>query len=299
MNDQEATWGYFDDDNGAYFGVNASGLFVATIRGGGAPAVIQQSSWNGDKLDGTGPSGLTLDIAEGNISEILYTWYGYGDILFQVVVNDSFNQQRIVTVHTFRPSDETSFADPNLPIRERVQNGAAGGNFQIFVSGRQYSILGAYNPNRRITCQFNLGVASVGTTVTPLISFRRKADFPVAGRTNSVSATVNGADLLSSASSLYQLIIGGTLSNTTFVTPTGIPANETGLEVNTTATTITGGIIVYEGLVESGSVPFGSNLTPSNELALDLPTGKTITLAMRTITGTATVSSVLRMAEDW
>jgi len=41
---------------------------------------IPQSSWNLDKLDGTGPSGFTIDLSKMQMFYIDYSWYGAGTI---------------------------------------------------------------------------------------------------------------------------------------------------------------------------------------------------------------------------
>jgi hypothetical protein len=43
---------------------------------------IPQAKWNIDKMDGTGPSGYTLDIAKMQMTYIDYSWYGAGTIRF-------------------------------------------------------------------------------------------------------------------------------------------------------------------------------------------------------------------------
>ncbi len=43
---------------------------------------VPQSQWNMDKVDGTGPSGYTLDISKMQMAYIDYTWYGAGFIRF-------------------------------------------------------------------------------------------------------------------------------------------------------------------------------------------------------------------------
>ena len=56
---QLGRWGLFDSQNGAFFGVNSTEVFVA-VRRAGTDLIFPQSTWNVDRLDGTGPSGATL-----------------------------------------------------------------------------------------------------------------------------------------------------------------------------------------------------------------------------------------------
>ena len=74
-----------------FFGQNVTnGIFVG-IRRAGTDIIIPQSSWNVDPLNGTGPSGETLNLAKGNIFQIVFTWYGYGVIEFNVVLPNPTN----------------------------------------------------------------------------------------------------------------------------------------------------------------------------------------------------------------
>jgi len=43
---------------------------------------VPQSAWNMDKCDGTGPSGLVLDLSKMNMFYIDYSWYGAGTIRY-------------------------------------------------------------------------------------------------------------------------------------------------------------------------------------------------------------------------
>lgn len=71
-------WGYSDDDNGVLFELSgttlnilqrgvAQGDYGNTIR-------IPQSEWNGDKLDGTGDSGIVLDVTKAYQYFINISW---------------------------------------------------------------------------------------------------------------------------------------------------------------------------------------------------------------------------------
>ncbi|MFA9556914.1 hypothetical protein ACERII_06410 [Evansella sp. AB-rgal1] len=302
-NNQVFRWGMVDDENGAFFGQSvADGIFVA-IRRAGADTIIPQSAWNVDQLDGTGTSGLTLNLALGNIFHINFTWYGYGVIEFNVVVqNPSTLAQEVVTVHRFRPIDETSLTDPNLPLRAQIENnGTTEGLRNLFVGGRQYSILGKFNPEFRITSERR--TVLVGEAGVPVISFQRKAIFPTgSARPNSVSVTLEGVDIVTASDIYFQIIVGGTVNTafTNFPTPTtDIPDNETALLVNNTAGTITGGDVVFQG-VASG-VPGAANrdLAVANLLDFELPDEESVSLVVGTFSGTSNVSAVLRVTEEW
>jgi hypothetical protein len=79
-------WGYFDASNGFMF-AQVDGVLRAQVRSdrSGSVALIHdvpQSSWNVDKLDGTGPSGMTISTTDDNIYWIDVQWLGAGRIRF-------------------------------------------------------------------------------------------------------------------------------------------------------------------------------------------------------------------------
>jgi len=109
VNDPTATdsvrrWGMFDANNGFFFllgtgGVDASGDtgFGVVIRNNYSGAaqkdlIIPREDWNGDKLDGTGDSQATLNLANSNIWWIDVQWHGAGRVRFGTYIKG----QRIV-----------------------------------------------------------------------------------------------------------------------------------------------------------------------------------------------------------
>ncbi|MFW5980291.1 MAG: carboxypeptidase-like regulatory domain-containing protein [Halanaerobiales bacterium] len=300
---QEARWGYFDDNNGAYFGIDDTGLFI-TVRREGVDTKTYQQNWNADSLDGSGPSGLTLDISKGNIFQILYTCYGYGVTNYRVLLVDENNVQRTVTVHRFKPDGETSFGDPNLPIRGEILNGDSSSQaYTMYIAGRQYHVVGRYLPIRRITSERNLEL-SVDTTLSPAISFRRKEDFPVTGRKNSVNVMIQSFDIISDTDLIYEILFAPELDGANFGTPTNTSADETAVESDVTATFKDGGSpgeLIFSGLV-SGTAqgPFASSQFARVGLEDIVFTGiQPVTLAVRTISGNGEVSIIFRVKEDW
>jgi hypothetical protein len=95
---QKATWGYFDGNNGAYFGQDSTGVFISVLNNGVEIFKVYQSSWNVDPLNGIGPSNLILDTTIGKMYQIRYG-YEYGIIEFRVVFVNSSNSQQIVICH--------------------------------------------------------------------------------------------------------------------------------------------------------------------------------------------------------
>ncbi|WP_391204336.1 hypothetical protein [Psychrobacillus sp. L4] len=300
---QIGRWGLFDSQNGAFFGVNSTGAFVA-IRRAGTDLIFPQSTWNVDKLDGTGPSGATLSLSKGNIFQIVFTWYGYGVVEFRVVIpNPTTLAQEVITVNRFSPSGQTSFVDPNLPLRAQIDNNGTATAYTLFVGGRQYSIIGKYNPEFRITSE-RRRISNVTSTLTPVISFARKTVFPAgSGRTNSVQVDLEEINIISTTDLSYQVILGGTLNGLFVNFPTAntnIPTTETALLVNNTSTTITGGEVVFQGVTAGGSG--NTNILASASLLdFTLPENAFVTIAVANIGGggSNTVDVVFRVNESW
>jgi hypothetical protein len=122
--------GAFDANNGIFF--TADGTTLKIVRrtytsGTSADNEVSQSSWNGDKLDGTGASGYTLDITKSNILFMDFEWLGVGSVRVGFVIDGKF-----ITAHTFNNANSLTtvyMQTANLPIRyeiERVGTLSAG-----------------------------------------------------------------------------------------------------------------------------------------------------------------------------
>lgn len=293
---QVARWGLFIASDGAFFGQDATGLFVAT-RKGSTDSKVYQTAWNLDKLDGTGKSGYTLDIAEGHIFHINFSWYGYGTIEFAVMVPDpSTGEQREVPVHRLKPSQTTSLTTPNLPIAAEVDNNATASVATLYVAGRQYSVEGRYRPQYRVSSARRLAQGSIGTTFAAALSVRTKSAF------YDRAIKVEGLDIITtSANLLYELRLATTLGGSpSYGTPDDHTAAETAIEFDVGGTTVSGGNVIYQGLVSTaGAGQTAAGSTSIDGLGLVIPAGQAVTVAVRAVSGTATVDTVLRIKEEW
>jgi hypothetical protein len=121
--------GYFDDNDGIFLeqnGVTDVALVQRTSTGGSPSdlARVVQASWNLDPLNGNGPSGLTLNLANASILVIDLQWLGMGrvrvgfDIAGQIVYVHEFLNANVLTVPYMRTA--------NLPVRwSAVGNGVS------------------------------------------------------------------------------------------------------------------------------------------------------------------------------
>lgn len=286
--------GLFDTNNGFYFRQSSSGVEFAILRVG-VETIIPRDIWNVDKLDGTGRSGVVLDLSKGIIVRILFSWYGYGAIKFTINLTDpKTNIQTNYLAHVFQSPDAlTSVANPNLPLSVSLSNNGTAATTSVQVAGRQFSVMGKYEPITRINSNIVVGrsINSL-TTFIPMISIRRKAGY----EGNAISKFI--ADFIASHDLVIQIRVGTTLTGAVFSTTyNSTAADDTAIESDTTATTVTGGIPIWTGLVD------GSNTTTVSYfegLSFNLSEFQILTLMARGVSSTnANVTSVLRWTEEW
>ena len=294
VGNQYATWGYSDGTaNGLYFGVDATGLYVARLSNS-VQTLVRQSSWNADKMNGTGLSGLTLDLTRGNIFQIVFSWYGYGVIEFQVVVLDALGKQQVIVVHRIGVTGSVSIQEPNLPIMATVANGGTAAAFNMYVGGRQFAIVGKHQPSSRTTSARQFLLAGITTTLTPVVSIRRKVAF------YNVPTRISGIECIATGNCQVVAMLNATLTTPSWTSLPDTIASETAVEQDVAALTMSGGNSLYSALVDAtGSNKSQSGMLRGDGLSIDIPEGQTVTLAVRAFTGTVTASALVRMAEDW
>lgn len=115
--------GYFDANDGIFFQLSGS-TFSVVKRKAGQDTVINQSSFSEDKLDGTGPSGLSIDITKAQIFFIDFQWLGVGFIRMGIS-----NHVGFIPCHIFYHANvqsTVSISSPNLPLRYEISNAGSG-----------------------------------------------------------------------------------------------------------------------------------------------------------------------------
>ena len=115
--------GYFGDENGLYLQLNNSTLsFVErnSVTGTVNETAVNQENWNIDKLDGTGPSGKTLDISKSQILWMDVEWLGLGTVRLGFIIDGLF-----IHCHSFHHAnliESTYITTASLPLRYEIEN---------------------------------------------------------------------------------------------------------------------------------------------------------------------------------
>ena len=115
--------GYFGENNGLYLQLQNSTLsFVerSSVSGTLAETTVNQNNWNVDKLDGTGPSGKTLDITKAQILWMDVEWLGLGTVRLGFVIDGLF-----IHCHSFHHANlinSTYITTASLPLRYEIEN---------------------------------------------------------------------------------------------------------------------------------------------------------------------------------
>jgi len=245
--------GYFGASNGVYF-EQANGTKNLVIRSSSSGSLVEeriaQIDWNTDKLNGTGPSGLTLDTSATQIFWCDIEWLGVGTVRTGFVINGQF-----ITCHTFNHANDPAFTttymgSATLPCRYEITNtGATSGASTMKQVCTTVISEGGYNmPALTNTAGTDINVKRLATAGTyyPIVSIRLNSSY-----LNSV-VKVNQVDLLSPTVNYYRWVLlrNATLTGATWA-GTG---STTRVDVDTAATAVSGGTPVQSGYASSREV---------------------------------------------
>ena len=249
--------GYFDDNNGIYFeqlGNTGALSFCVRTSTTGTPsdaAKVDQSLWNIDRCDGTGPSGFNLDITKTQILFIDFQWLGVGRVRVGFVHNGEF-----VLAHEFNHSNVLPvvyMSNPNLPVRAEIANtGTSVGSYFDQICATVLSEGGYLESGQDWSVQ-NTTLRSVAAAATlPVIAIRLKNSF--GGVLNKMLARLNHYSIISTTQALRYSVVK--LPNAAALTTgTGWVAADanSGVEYNIGGTAITGGEALDTGYVAAST----------------------------------------------
>jgi len=299
----EARWGYFNGDDGFYFGYDGDQgeLFIGRRKDGTEAQRIYRSDFNRNSLDEV--LGIDWDVDRGAIFQIDFSWYGYGIIQFTIVdqtANDLRNtspRQDSVVVHALVVEGETSVSDPNQPVTVELENGDTGDNNQIRIGGRQFSVFGQQSTERRITAESEFDQTVQDGVWTHLMSWTR--DQPLVDANSKLN--INSMDFAIDQTAKVALVYNADVTGTTYVNPSLTPEEETllGVSLDGTFNGIGNGTKVWEGSVRvgTGGPTQLSDLSP--EVDVRFGQNGVLSLIAQCDGGTGQTDYTMRMEEDW
>ena len=245
--------GYFGADNGMYFEINGTTpYFVERSLSTGTSTSVSQSNWNIDKLDGTGVSGITLDITKAQILWMDIEWLGLGTVRLGFVIDGKF-----IHAHSFHHANlitSTYITTASLPLRYEITNTGATGSSSTLkqvcstvISEGGYELSGLQQSVQTpITAPVDL--PSPAGTFYPVISIRLKSspnrlDAIVILTALSIMGTGNGPEYN------WQVRASATTSGGTWVSA----GADSAVEYKIDGGTVSGGRILASGFFASAT----------------------------------------------
>ena len=288
--------GYFGTQNGVYIEQNGTGAprFVLRSYTGGSVSdarFVEQNQWNGDKLDGTGPSGFTLDLSKCQILWFDFEWLGMGNVRCGLVINGQY-----VVCHTFFNANILNtvyMTTAILPIRLEITNTGATASTSTLkqvcatvISEGGYQQTSQDHVVRRTTL-----FPTIGTTFVPLVSIRLNS--------SNLGAVVlpNRLQVLPTTSQNYEVVL---VKNPTLTGASWTAApSDANVQYDVSATATTGGTIVQSSYVTSSGSGGVGNLNETTGYNWDLQLGASLagtsdiyTLQIRTVSGATTGDAI-------
>ena len=242
--------GYFDANDGIFLEQNGT-VDLAFVRrtstsGGPVDNRVVQASWNLDKLDGTGPSRITLDLTKASILIVDLQWLGMGRVRVGFDVAGI-----IVYVHQFLNANVLAvpyMKTANLPNRWEISGSAVGS-----MDAQCASVIseGGTEYDRGYLFQKESAVVTAGNgTQTCIVAIRPAATLN--GIVNRVQIAAEDFDGLVTGANpvLWQVVYNPTITGGSWAAR---DATNSAAEYNITAASISGGISVASFYTPAGA----------------------------------------------
>lgn len=287
--------GYFSTQNGVFLERDGTTVYIVRrtyVTGAAVDTRVAQTDWNGDKLNGTGDSGFTLDLTKAQILWNDFEWLGVGSVRVGFVIDG-----QTIICHTFQNANNLTavyMTTAILPLRYEITNtGATAASATLkqicssVISEGGYEKKVALNVARMTTAN-----SSIGSSFVPLVSLRLAS-----GRTGAVVIPDGYSVLPTAASSVtFEVVL---VKNPTLTGASWTSTTSTNVEADLSATSYTGGTIVQQQFVlastqSSGITSGGGDYNWDLQLGADLASTSDIyTLAIRALSGTQTAIGAL------
>jgi hypothetical protein len=266
--------GYFGTQNGVFIqqaDSTVSFVLRSYISGSVSDArTVNQADWNGDKLDGTGDSGYTLDLTKAQILWMDFEWLGVGSVRCGFIIDGNY-----IVCHTFENANDITsvyMTTAILPVRYEITNTAATASASSMkqicssvVSEGGYEQTSIEHVARRTTTK-----TSIGTTFLPLVSIRLAST-----ALNAVVLPAKFNVMPTSSGDDFEVVLVKNATGLTGASWAAV-ASDANVEMDTSATAMTVGTIVDIQYVKSTNQSSGTINQPA-AYNWDLQLGSSLT----------------------
>ena len=230
--------GYFNAGDGVFLNVvdEDAPEFVLRTSTSGSPSdarAVSQADWNGDKLDGTGASGLTLDLTKAQILWMDFEWLGVGSVRCGFIIDGQY-----IVCHTFNNAndiDKVYMTTAILPVRYEIENTGATASASTLtqicstvISEGGYGQVVAPNTARRTAAK-----TSIGTTFLPIVAIRLKST-----RLNAV-VLPQVVNVLPTATGDYEVVLARLDDDSSLTSVSWVTSDFENVEYDVSATAVT------------------------------------------------------------
>ncbi len=273
--------GLYDDNNGLFFeqdGTNLKAVVRSSTSGSPVDTAVNQSSWNLDTLDGTGPSGITLDMSKTQILVFDFQWLGVGRVRFGFVIDGNLiycHQSNHANVLT-----SVYMTTANLPLRYDIENTDTAASSTDLIQICSAVISEGGQETRGLPFAIGNGATTISvTTRRALLSIRLKSTFNSIAN-NGLVVPRDFEVFSQDVDAYYEVVHGGTLGGSPSYT--SVDANSI-VEYDVAGTTVTGGRTVQSGYITTGDKAAGGMAGLLSKLPLN--NTDILTIAVTSLSG--------------
>ncbi len=252
---------------------SAVGSYAQTEAGvDDVETIVAQTAWNGDKMDGTGLSGMTLDPTKGNVYQIKYQ-DGFGDIEFFVEHDTDGRLELVHRIQYANANTTLSIDNPTLPLYAGALNGSNTTNLTLNVGSLMGGILG-----REVELGPRHGTTVTSATFTsgterPVLTIRNREVYQSVVNRTSMILSFAGLSQDGTKTGTVKFTFNATLTGASF---SDVSANTSVAQVDTAATVISGGTVAFaQGIARTDKTLFELSdedviLHPGDSLTISL-----------------------------
>jgi hypothetical protein len=285
--------------NGYFFGFNGA-TFGICHRINSSDTWIPQSTWNGDKCDGTGASGFNWDKTDGNVCQIKYPYLGYGNITFWV---QNQATSTWILCHTIRYTNTTNavqLRNPSLFFYAQAINSGNASNLTMYSGSVGFFLAGKRDFPTSPRWAIDNNKSGI-TTEANILSIRNATTYNGITNTSLIRLTqISFASSAASGVSTLRIKINATLGGSPSYTTINGTTADGGVTItngnsvssyDTAGTTVTGGTYIFNASTGNGGGGAVIDLTP---YSLFIAAGETATISV-----SSTISSAAAVSVNW